>query len=196
MRPSRSKETSLRAVPADVRAKVMPAVLDELARWGVERFSIEALAERHRLDVAMIYQYWGDRQHLIVDAAVRDAEALRTATDTGALQTDLLALARCIAADCNTRIGRTFHRSLVMDSRGHHDTETRMLFWQQRFSIIRAIVDRARQRGEVRDGVNTLAAIQIVTSPLYIRSLYTEDPVDDSYCVAIADLAWHALRKQ
>lgn len=42
-------------VPADVWARVMPAVLDELSRWGVERFSIEALAERHRLDPAIIY---------------------------------------------------------------------------------------------------------------------------------------------
>jgi hypothetical protein len=46
-----------------------PGVLDELARWGVERFSIEALGERHHLDAATIYRYWGDRQRLIVDAA-------------------------------------------------------------------------------------------------------------------------------
>jgi len=26
-------------IPADIRAQVMPAVLDELARWGVERCS-------------------------------------------------------------------------------------------------------------------------------------------------------------
>lgn len=43
--------------------------LDELARWGVERFSVEAMAERHHLEVAMIYRHWGDRQPLIVGAA-------------------------------------------------------------------------------------------------------------------------------
>jgi AcrR family transcriptional regulator len=171
----------------------MPAVLDELARWGVERFSIEALAERHHLDAAMIYHYWGNRQRLIVDAAVRDPDALRSATDTGSLQGDLLALARAVAADVNTAVGRTFHRAVVMDGRGYHDAETRMLFWQQRFSVVRTVVDRARERGEMRDGVNTLAAVQIVLAPLYIFSLYSEDPVDDAYCVTIADLAWHAL---
>lgn len=175
----------------------MPAVLDELARWGVERFSVEALAERHHLDVAAIYHYWGDRQQLIVDAAVRDADAVRSAIDTGSLRGDLLALARTIAADVNTPIGRMFHRVMVMDGRGgRHDAETRMMFWQRRFSVIRSVVDRARERGELRDGVPTVAAIQIVTAPIYVRSLYTEDPVDDRYCVAIADLAWHALRKQ
>lgn len=174
----------------------MPAVLDELARWGVERFSIEALAERHRLDAKMIYKYWRDRQHLMVDAAVGDPEALRAATDTGSLQGDLLALARNITADINTRVGRTFHRALVMDGRGYHDNETRTLFWQQRFSVLRSIVDRARARGEVRDNVNTLVGVQLVTAPLYIRSLYSEDPIDDAYCVIVADLAWHAMRKE
>lgn len=198
MRPSQRPDVSPAAIPADLRAKVMPAVLDELARWGVERFSVEAMAERHRLDVATIYHYWGNRQQLIVDAAVRDAEVFRSTLDTGSLRGDLLALARTIAADVNTPIGRTFHRVMVMDSRvgGHHDGETRMMFWQHRFSVIRSVIDRARERGEVRQGVPTVAAVQIVTAPIYVRSLYMEDPVDDAYCVAIADLAWHALRKQ
>jgi hypothetical protein len=64
----------------------MTAVLDELARWCVERFSVEAMAERHHLDAAMIYRYWGDRQRLIVDAALADIEGLGSATDTGSLR--------------------------------------------------------------------------------------------------------------
>jgi hypothetical protein len=58
MQPSQPPDESVDAVPAEVRAHVMPAVVDELARWGVERFSVEALAERHHLDAAMIYRYW------------------------------------------------------------------------------------------------------------------------------------------
>lgn len=95
------------AVPADIRARVMPAVLDELAHWGVERFSVEALAERHRLDPALIYQYWGNRQRLIVDAALADVEGLASATDTGSLRGDLLALARKVAERANSDVGRT-----------------------------------------------------------------------------------------
>lgn len=183
-------------VPADVRASVMAAVLDELARWGVERFSVEALAERHRLDAAMIYRYWGDRQRLIVDAALADVETLSAATDTGSLRGDLRALARNVADRINTEEGRTFLRALVMDRRGHHDEDTRMKFWRARFAVVRAVVDRARERGELREGVNTLAAVQIVLAPLNIRALYSDADVDDDYCVAIADMAWHALARR
>jgi Tetracyclin repressor-like, C-terminal domain len=83
-----------------------------------------------------------------------------------------------------------------MDRRGHHDQETRLRFWSAQFAVVRAVVDRARERGELREGVNTLAAVQIVMAPLNIRALYSDAPVDDDYCVAIADLAWHALARK
>ena len=184
-------------VPADIRAQVMPAVLDELARWGVERFSVEALAQRHRLDPAMIYRRWGDRQRLIVDAALADIENLGSATNTGSPRGDLLALARGVADRINTAVGRTFLRAMVMDGPGPHDHDTRMKFWRARFAVVRAVVDRARERGEIREGVDTLAAVQIVLAPLNIRALYSDDAVDDDdYCRIIADLAWHALARK
>jgi AcrR family transcriptional regulator len=196
MQPSRQLDESVGAVPADIRARVMPAVIDELARWGVERFSVEALAERHRLDAAMIYRYWGDRQRLIFDAAIADVGALSSAADTGSLRGDLLALARAVTDRVNTEVGRTLLRVVVMDRPGRHDEDTRMMFWGARFNVVRAVVDRARERGELREGVNTLAAVMIVLAPLNIRALYSDAPVDDDYCVAIADMAWHALARK
>jgi AcrR family transcriptional regulator len=174
----------------------MPAALDELARWGVERFSIEALAERHHLDPALIYRYWGDRQRLIVDTALADAETFSSSTDTGSLRGDLLALARNLTDRINTEAGRTFLRALAMEPRGYHDEETRMMLWRARFAVVRSVIDRARERGELREGVNVVAAVQIVLAPLNSRALYSDALVDDDYCEAIADMAWHALVKR
>jgi AcrR family transcriptional regulator len=193
MQPSQPPD---QAVPAEVRARVMPAALDELARWGVERFSIEAMAERHRLDPAMVYRYWGSRQRLIIDAALADAEAVSSVPDTGSLRSDLLAFARSAVARLNTQEGRTFIRALVMERPGHHDEETRIMLWRARFTSVRTVIDRARDRGELRDGVNTLAAVQMVLAPLNVRVLYSDAPIDDRYCAAIADMAWHALVKR
>lgn len=196
MEQSRPPDEHVVAVPADIRARVMPAVLDELAHWGVERFSVEALAERHRLDPALIYRYWGDRQRLIVDAALADVEGLDTDTDTGSLRGDLLALARKVAERANSDVGRTFLRSLVMDRGGHHDEETRMMFWRARFSIVRGVVDRAQERGELRDGVHAMVAVQMILAPLNVRALYSDAVIDDTYCEAVADLTWHAIARK
>jgi AcrR family transcriptional regulator len=184
------------AVPAAIRAQVMPAALDELARWGVERFSIEAMAERHHLDPAMVYRYWGDRQRLIVDAAVADVEGWGSAADTGSLRGDLLALARAVADRLNGEVGRTMLRAVMIDRPGRHDEETRTMFWAQRFDVVRAVVDRASERGELREGVNTLAAVLVVLAPLNIRALFSDEPIDDAFCEAIADMAWHALARK
>ena len=173
----------------------MPAVLDELARWGVERFSVEALAERHHLDTAMIYRYWGDRQRLIVDAALADLEALGSATDTGSLRGPAGAGPQCDRS--NQHRGRARFPAGVGDGhRGHHDEETRMMFWRARFTVVRKVMDRARERGELREGISTVAAVQIVLAPLNIRALYSDAVVDDDYCAAVADMAWHALARK
>ncbi|WP_322861164.1 TetR-like C-terminal domain-containing protein [Mycobacterium europaeum] len=193
MQPS---EPTRVAVPADVRARVMPAVLDELTRWGVERFSIEALAERHHLDAAMVYRYWGDRRQLIVDAVLSDVETVSSGIDTGSLRGDLRAFVGKVTGRINSEVGRTLMRALVMDRRGGHDEATRLRFFRAHFAAMRGVVDRARERGELRDAVNTLAAVQIVLSPLYIRVLYSDVPVDDEYCAAIVDMAWHALARK
>jgi|SRR5271166_4742155 len=196
MQPSQPPDGSVDAVPADIRARVMPAVIDELARWGVERFSVEAMAERHRLDAAMVYRYWGDRQRLIVDAAIADVETVSSVADTGSLRGDLLALARALTDRLNAEVGRTMVRAVVMDRRDRHDEETRMMFWGARFNVVRAVVDRAGERGELREGVNTLAAVLTILAPLSIRALYSDEPIDDGYCTAIADMAWHALARK
>jgi AcrR family transcriptional regulator len=196
MQPSQRPDGSPDAVPADIRARVMPAVIDELARWGVERFSIEALAERHHLDPAMVYHYWGDRQRLIVDAAVDDVETLSSQADTGSLHGDLFALARAVTDRANSEVGRTLLRAVVMNRGGPHDEDTRVMFWEARFNVVRAVVDRARERGELRDGVNTLAAVLVILAPLNMRALYSDEPIDDDYCEAIADMAWQALVKR
>jgi AcrR family transcriptional regulator len=193
MRRFQPPDQSVDAVRADIRARVMPAVIDELARWGVERFSVEAMAERHRLDAAMIYRYWGDRQRLIVDAALADVESWGSVTDTGSLRGDLEAFARSVTDRINTEVGRTFLRVMAMGRPGHHDEDTRTKFWEARFAVVRGVVDRARERGELREGIDPLAAVLIVMAPLQIRALYSDAAVDDDYCAAIADLAWHAL---
>ena len=51
---------------SEVRERIHAAAVDELARWGIDRFSIEALADRHGLDPNEIRRYWPDREALIL----------------------------------------------------------------------------------------------------------------------------------
>jgi AcrR family transcriptional regulator len=55
------------AGPLPERERVLAAAYDELIRWGIDRFSIVALADRHGLDTGAIRQQWGNEKRLILD---------------------------------------------------------------------------------------------------------------------------------
>ena len=181
------------AVPADVREQVLAAARDELTHWGLERFNVAAMAARHGIDESVIYQYWGSAQRVALDVLLRWSSEVIVAPDTGSLRTDLQALAAAVANYVNSPLGLGLLRAMVIDDRAVYGDDTRAVFWAQRFSSMRIVFDRARERGELRDGVDTVGALQLLISPLHVRALYSKDAVDDEYCRTIADLTWHAV---
>ncbi len=181
------------SVPDDLRQRVLGAALDELTKWGVERFSVEAVAARHGIDKALVYRHWGDGHRLVLDALRYWSSNSVEAPDTGALRGDLEALTAQVVDCYNSDLGRRILRGLVMDHECSYGDPTRQVFWQQRFGIIRAVLDRAAARGELREGIEPLAAMQILIAPLTVRALYTGEPITWEYAMTIADLACHAM---
>lgn len=182
-----------RAVPQELRERVLAAALDEVTRWGVERFSVAAMAARHGLDEQFIYRYWGSSQRLLLDTMFYRADDIIMAPNTGSLRGDLEAMALAVARYLNTPDGRRLQRAMVMDEHAAHADDTRTIFWRRRYDTVRTVLDQAAVRGELREGVNPLTGVQILLAPINIRSLYTNEPIDDAYCLSVADLAWRAL---
>ena len=180
-------------VPDEVRRTVLAAAYDELTRWGLERFDIPTMCARHKVDEALVTRYWGDGRKLALDALLYWSDEILAPADTGALRTDLRALAAAVARQVNTETGRSLLRAMVVDDRAAFADDTRMAFWMRRFAGIRSVFDRAAERGEIRDGIDMIAAMQLVLAPINVRALYTKDPIEESYCDVIADLAWHAI---
>jgi hypothetical protein len=118
------------------------------------------------------------------------------APDTGSLRSDMHALTKIVARNLNTSLGRSLLRALVIDDRGLCSDETGMVFWRQRSDAVRMVLDHAAERGEMRDGVDTVWAVQLTLAPINVRAQYTQEPIPDAYCEVIADLAWHAIAKR
>jgi len=191
--PSKRSRFADDSVPEPLRTQVLAAALDELSRWGVERFSIEAMTQRHGVEEAAIHRYWEDRQSLVLDVLEYWSDSHVEPPDTGTLRADLEAFALGVIEYANTDAGRRLLRGLVMADHSSYGDTTRNVFWRQRFDAMRTILDRAAERGELRPRVAPLAALQILLAPINIRVLYTDTLVENEYGLEIADLVWRAL---
>ncbi|WP_445170432.1 TetR-like C-terminal domain-containing protein [Mycolicibacterium sp. Dal123E01] len=175
---------------------MLAAAHDELARWGLERFDIPTMCARHKIDEAVVTRYWGEGRNLALDALLYWSDDVLASPDTGSLRSDLRALAAAVARQVNGELGRSLLRAMVVDDRAAFADGTRMEFWMRRFGAIRAVFERADARGEIREGVDLIAAMQMVLAPINVRALYTADPIEPQYSETIADLAWHAIAQR
>jgi AcrR family transcriptional regulator len=177
----------------DLRERVLAAAYDELTRWGIDRFSIVSLADRHGLDPGMIRRQWGNEERLVVEVLSSWPGKEMRLPDSGSLRTDLLFLAMGMARYVQSGLGRTLQVTHVIGNPHLPSAQIRRAVWRARASRLRIVVDRAKERGELAGGVDANTVLELLFAPINMRALFTGEPVDDDYCRTIADLVWHAV---
>jgi Tetracyclin repressor-like, C-terminal domain len=180
-------------IPEEVRERVLAAAYDELIRWGIDRFSIMSLADRHGLDAGVIRQQWGHEEHLMLDVFVRWPGKEVTPPDTGSLRNDWLPLAAGMASYVQSEVGRRLQITHLIGNPGLPTAQLRRAVWRARSDNLRVVVDRAHQRGELRDGVDALTVLELLFAPINMRALFTGEPVDDDYSRTVPELVWRAV---
>ena len=184
-----------RSVPDEVREQVLAAAYDELTRWGIDRFSLVALADRHRLDPVVIRQHWGSEEGLVIDVLLHLPNTERiTPPDLGSLRSDLWALAVGMGAYVQSDIGRSLQVAHVIGNPDLPTARIRQAVWRARSDRLRVVFERARERGELLDGIDDLTVLEMLFAPINMRALFTGEPVDEDYCKAISELVWRAVK--
>jgi hypothetical protein len=181
------------SMPDKVRECVLAAAYDELTRWGIDRFSILSLADRHGLDPGVIRQQWGNEERLIFDVFLSTPGAGVPAPDTGSLRTDLLELAAAQATYIQSKSGRRLQIKNIIEHDDLPRTQIRRAIWKAYCDRISIVFDRARQRGELLDSVDALTVLELLFAPINMRALFSGEPVDDDYCRTISELVWCAV---
>jgi hypothetical protein len=181
-------------VPEDFRERVLVAAYDELARWGMDRFSIVALAGRHELDLELIQQHWGSAERLVLEVLLRfPDQANFTIPDTGSLHADLQALAIWMSGYLSSEPGRSLQVAHVIGNPNLPSANLRRAIWRARSDVLRVVVERGRQRGELRDEVDSHTVFELLFAPIHMRALFTAELLDDEYCATIAELVCRAV---
>ena len=134
---------------ARVRAQILAATAELVARDGIAGFRYEEVAELAGVHKTSVYRNWPDREELVVEALLQYADELGSVGDTGELRRDLVDFLVVIAES----LARPTARALVLATQGAHESPavrraaTRIL--EVRAGGMGRRVDLAVDRGEL-----------------------------------------------
>ena len=166
---------------ARTRALALDAVLDELVERGYRGLTIEAVAARSGVHKTTLYRRWGSVDALLGEAATAAMDEAVPIPDEGALEADLLALAKAITTNLRRPVTEALAR-LVAGEGGHQPglRDASIAFWRHRADLTRTVVERAVTRGELEPGTDPAALLEALIAPLYLRLLVTGRRLDAS----------------
>ncbi|MER6777844.1 MULTISPECIES: TetR/AcrR family transcriptional regulator [unclassified Streptomyces] len=162
------------------QAAVRAATLAELVDRGYAELTIEGVAQRAGVHKTTLYRHWKDRASLVVDALAEHLAADIPIPDTGAVETDLRALARALAQSMTGPVGRAVQAALFSDAgRLPEVAEGRRRVLADRFRRAEPVVVRAIERGEFPAGTDHVAVFETMAAPIYFRLLVGSGPVEE-----------------
>jgi hypothetical protein len=107
--------------------------------------------------------------------------------DTGRLDEDLRGLGHAIDGYLERPYVHALLATMVAGSPGHGGfAELRARFWADRLGRAHAIVSRAADRGELPDGTDPVAVIDLLAGPIYLRRFIQGRPMSRDEIDALA----------
>jgi AcrR family transcriptional regulator len=134
---------------ARVRAQILAATVELVARDGIAGVRYEEVAELAGVHKTSVYRNWPDREELVVEALLQYADDVGSVADTGELRRDLVDFLMAIAEG----LDRPTVRALALATQVTHESPavrraaTRIL--EERAAAMRRRVDLAIDRGEL-----------------------------------------------
>lgn len=164
-------------------AAIENGFFEELAAVGYGRLSVDAVAKRAGVGKAAIYRRWKSKQDLAADLVTKVAVAAIDVPDTGTLRGDLRAYLANGREALTHRLARTIIPDLLAEAARDPEYAAAMAAQIREPRRLKAaqLFERARQRGEIADGVDIEVALDMVGGALYWRQSVMQVDADDNY---------------
>jgi AcrR family transcriptional regulator len=173
---------------------VLAATLDLLSQRGYEAMKTKDIAAQAGVNEASLFRRWGTKAAIVAEA-LQDFSATETPTpDTGALTTDLLELLRGIIVRIQTPLGKVVGQIVVGHNAQPELEEVRRAYWRDRFSRAEVLIQRAKDRGELPQEIDTHFLMEAAIGPILVRADATDRPLDDQLPEQIVALLLYGIR--
>ncbi|MDH6629231.1 AcrR family transcriptional regulator [Streptomyces sp. LBL] len=177
-RPRRRAPAGAAVLREDVTEAIRAAVFEELAAVGYARMSIEGIARRAGVGKTAVYRRWRSKLHLVLDVVSAIAVQGLPAPDTGSLEGDLRLLYEVTSRALRHPVASQIIPDLQAEAARNPDIAeaVQKALREGQEGVASKIVVAARQRGEVREGADEDLALDLISGPLYWRSVVIRSP--------------------
>jgi AcrR family transcriptional regulator len=152
--PTGHVEGSRPRVEGDREQEIFDATLEVLTEVGYDNLTMDAVAEAARASKATLYRRWNGKVALVIDA-LQSMKGPPLVPDTGTLRGDLLEAFCGVGGLTDHSAVATFASVLTAISRDpEFATAYRERVIGPRAAVGRLVFERARARGELREGVD------------------------------------------
>ena len=141
-------------VEGDREQQILDATLQVLGDVGYDRLTMDAVATRAKASKATLYRRWNGKVSLVIDALL-SVKSTPDLPDTGTLRGDLIASFCGMGGLTDEQSVATFASVITAI---HRDQDFAAAFRREvigpKSQLSRTVFERARDRGELADGVD------------------------------------------
>lgn len=171
--------------------EILEAALDVLAETGYDGMTIDMVAARAKAGKATLYRRWPSKAELVIDAVAclkQNDRDLASLPDTGSLRDDLIAMIRTPTVLEGERKLQVMAGIASMISRSPELAEAaRLAIVEPRLAINRALMERARDRGEIAADADIELAAMISPAMVSYRVLMLRTPTTREFMISLID---------
>jgi AcrR family transcriptional regulator len=196
-RPRRRTPAGAAVLRPDVTEAIRAAVFEELAAVGYARMSIEGIARRAGVGKTAVYRRWRSKLHLVLDVVSALAVQGLPVPDTGSLEGDLRLLYEFTSRALRHPIASQIIPDLQAEAARSPEIAEAMqkALREGQDGVASKIVVAAAERGEISGDLDRDLALDLISGPLYWRSVVIRSPkLPKGYLGALARATAAAIK--
>jgi AcrR family transcriptional regulator len=186
----------VRTPSKEAHEKVLNAALRLISERGVERTSMDAIASEAGVSKATVYKHWQNKDALLIEVIGNLSEKFPD-FDSGDVKADLRSLLRHLAkARKREELGRIWPRVIGYAVANPEFAKALQEFsFEPRRKQISRLLKRGAKSGELRSGIDSDEAMDLLIGPIMHRRFVDMDAVPLELADRVVDYFWKVFAR-
>lgn len=171
------------------RQRVLEAALELLSETSFAEVTIDAIAGRARVGKATVYRWWPNKAAVVIEAFREEFAAQLPFPETGSFRDDIKTQVRQFARVLSGRAGRMLSEFIVAARTDPDVAHAFRTLWSDvRRAEAKQVLNRHKERGQMRSEVDPDLVLDALYGPLYFRLLAKNEAPGPKYAETLVDL--------